>query len=384
MGKIEQNGSERLKPIEMNKRYPNYLFNLILFAVSWFFLEGISYLIYENLPPHFANGKRQVQQVLGRTPDDSQRSILPHPYLLYANNPCHWDSVQQHNAWGYRNESVAFEKPANTLRILVLGGSTTYGYLNRDPSLTWPSLLENKLKLHYGQNVEVINGGLNYATSAELLAAYSFRHRYLRPDWVILHLGGNDAAATLFPYYDPEYTHFRAAGKQTSIRPGERQLLRSNVIKVFYSLWLNSLETVYESQPGDFAQLNAQGVAERVKRSDHYAGFARNVDLLLQLAKQDGSQVMTMGFLHASRDQIQLMRPDLAHIVDEFMFAVVENKRILQALSHMYGIPYIDPDQAYFADRLFYDYCHLKPEGEALKAQLVFDHFRDFGPFVNE
>jgi hypothetical protein len=41
-----------------------------------------------------------------------------------------------------------------------------------------------------GPGIEVINAGLSSATSAELLAGYIFRHRYLKPDIVIIDVGG--------------------------------------------------------------------------------------------------------------------------------------------------------------------------------------------------
>ena len=53
----------------------------------------------------------------------------------------------------------------------------------------------------------MVNAGLPYATSAELLAGYMFRHRYLDPDLVIIHeRGGNDTSPLMYEDYNPEYT----------------------------------------------------------------------------------------------------------------------------------------------------------------------------------
>src|SRR5690606_14357674 len=76
------------------------------------------------------------------------------------------------------------------------------------PADTWVARLEAKLQAQTGRSVQVINAGLNYGTSVEALAGYVFRHRFLKPDLVIYHGGGNDVMPLFFDGYNPEYTHF--------------------------------------------------------------------------------------------------------------------------------------------------------------------------------
>lgn len=358
----------------MRKRLKVVLVNIFLLTAAWIILETGAYFFYQNIPARFANGKQMVRSLLGENVPDSQWSILPHPYLLYTNNPSFVDSIRQHNPWGYRNGPFQRKKDPNTLRILLLGGSTTYGYLIRDRQKTWPSILETQLQQHFDQRIEVINGGLNYATSSELLAAYVFRHRFLEADWVIIHGGGNDAAPVLYPDYDPEYTHFRGVGRQLNARPAEQQLLRSYLLKVFYCIWLNRHENVYQSQAFSFRYLDPAAVKERVSNPENYHGFRRNLDLLIDLALRDSSQVGLIGFLHASSQKIATTRPDLAHIVSAFETAVSKNKRIMQELAQENQIHYLNLEQQSFPDDLFFDYCHLRPEGEARKAAIIFDY----------
>ena len=112
----------------------------------------------------------------------SQTALLPHPYLLYNNIPnMQADGYQQTNSLGYRNDEFPLEKPAETIRILCLGGSTTYMWpYVKNPKDTWVARLETKLQAISRKRVQVINGGLNYGTSAEALAGYVFRHRFLK------------------------------------------------------------------------------------------------------------------------------------------------------------------------------------------------------------
>ena len=58
-----------------------------------------------------------------------QRSI-PQPYLLYSPAPGHRGSTGEvdHNMQGYRGWPVQLAKTPGIIRILCLGGSTTYGW----------------------------------------------------------------------------------------------------------------------------------------------------------------------------------------------------------------------------------------------------------------
>jgi len=347
--------------------------NLLVFLFCFLLLELLTGLFYRNIPDTWANGKIQVERLQGEPPTQIKAAIQAHPYLLYTNTPDYKKGKRVlHNSLGYRNPEFELKKGPGTIRILVLGGSTTYGYLNPKTETTWPAILEAKLQENSPQNIEVINGGLNYATSAEILAAYTFKHRYLEADWIIYHGGLNDAAVTISPNYDPEYAHFRDQGTQISSRPSERKLLRSNTLKLVYAFWLNSVEPIYQSQPLLFKDLDPDEVAQSVRDTAHYQGFQRNLDLLLQMAKLDSSRVLLAGSLYASTKKIKRTRPDLSSFLEDYLLAVETNKGIVQTLGKQYGIPYLDFDIKAFPDPFFYDYCHLKAKGEAIKAEAIY------------
>jgi hypothetical protein len=63
------------------------------------------------------------------------------------------------NSEGMRDEEFRKEKPENTIRILVLGTSTTIGYgVNR--SYTYPDILESQLNESYPYtDIQVLNAG---------------------------------------------------------------------------------------------------------------------------------------------------------------------------------------------------------------------------------
>jgi hypothetical protein len=170
--------------------------------------------------------------------------------LLWENTPefISPEGIKQTNNLGYRNkENINFTKDTGVFRILTLGGSTTWGYLLDDPADAWPSQLAEMLNNALSEDsdfdrLEVIKGGLNYATSAELLLHYLYRDRYLDPDIVVVHTGGNDAKLLLFHDYNPDYSGFRPDWEANihRLRTGEGFLIRnSNIAKLLYAFWLN-------------------------------------------------------------------------------------------------------------------------------------------------
>jgi hypothetical protein len=253
------------------------------------------------------NGKRMVLSALhghDRFVGVTDSYIIPHPYLLYTARPGYEEfGYKQINSLGYRGHEFSVKKTPGTFRILCLGGSTTISmpYI-QNPDLTWPSLLEAGLNEHYPQRrFEVVNAGLAYATSAELLAGYMFRHRYLQPDLVIIHEGGNDADPLMFENYNPEYSHFRSSGVRVLVGPVERLLLHSNVFRIFYMHYWRHVPSIYVSQPYGFDHLDRVAALQRV-RDTYPAGFERNLDLIVRTAQADGARVMLVGFVAAPKE----------------------------------------------------------------------------------
>jgi hypothetical protein len=360
--------------MERKTHFPNYMISVIAIVICWLVLELISLIVYRHLPNRFNNGKRIVELNTGVVPA-TPASMVSHPYMLYANSPnYHIDGFQQHNSLGYRSDEFNPEKDPNTIRILALGGSTTYGYLNPNPKTTWPALLQTMLQAHTSKKVEVINGGLKYGTSAELLSSYVFRHRFIKPDIIIFHEGGNDAIPVLFPDYNPEYTHFRGHGSGAWLRGGEKNLLHSNVFKVFYSLWLNSYETIYKAQPFSLDEVDRKEAEKRVDDNRNFSGFTRNVDFLMRLAEMDSVQVVLFGFVHAREKYLSRNREDMVGLEKTLVRSIEKNKDIMEALARQHGALYIEVDQSLFKDEWFHDHCHLVPEGDAVKAKFVFEH----------
>lgn len=96
------------------------------------------------------------------------------------------------NNLGFRRTTdVIPEKAPHTIRIVALGGSSTFSY-HVDDQKTWTSLLEQKLKARYGHDFEVINAGVPGYSIFESKINYVYQIRPLRPDIVIVYHTWND------------------------------------------------------------------------------------------------------------------------------------------------------------------------------------------------
>lgn len=97
------------------------------------------------------------------------------------------------NSLGFRDEEFAVEKKPNELRILALGDSMTYG-LGVRLDLTWPQVLEARLRSERATPVEVINTG--FAAGGAAPGGYdrwvADHGVLLRPTLVVLGLCLND------------------------------------------------------------------------------------------------------------------------------------------------------------------------------------------------
>ncbi|TFV80289.1 hypothetical protein E4K64_00155 [Bradyrhizobium frederickii] len=102
------------------------------------------------------------------------------------------------NSHKFRDREIGFERTPDSLRIMMLGDSLTFGW-GVPNDKTFVKRLEAMIHAT-GVQAEVINAGVgNYNTSMEVAAYLSEGHRF-RPDILVLNYFINDAERT--PRYD--------------------------------------------------------------------------------------------------------------------------------------------------------------------------------------
>ncbi|MBW2723374.1 MAG: hypothetical protein JRE71_03215 [Deltaproteobacteria bacterium] len=254
----------------------------------------------------FPKGEFSIRMLQGEAQIVYQRAI-GQSYLNYVSAPNFENEFGiQHNAHGYRGPLVEVAKPPDTLRILCLGGSTTYGWGVDRPDQTYPAHLQQALAANLPgkfRNVEVINGGLPWGTSAELLTHYHFKYHYYQPDWVVIHSGLNDAQAFDAPYYQPDYDHFRRQMPgPTALPERARWLTHSRLVDLFLILLLvepHPEEASFNkalSEPADIPWFEKERPdrAEPKRISPGKIAYVHNIETLVDQIQNDGGQVVLM------------------------------------------------------------------------------------------
>jgi hypothetical protein len=84
------------------------------------------------------------------------------------------------------------QKQIDTYRILMVGGSTTFGSKAPSDNDTIPKYLENILNFKYDQKFEVINAGIGGASSYHEINLIYDKLLKLEPDMIIVYDGWND------------------------------------------------------------------------------------------------------------------------------------------------------------------------------------------------
>jgi len=278
----------------------------------------------------------------------------------------------QHNSQGYRGQAYSMKRKPGVARILCLGGSTTYGWGVDRPEETYPARLEETLArdLPPGvEGIEVINAGLPYGTTAEILTHYHFKFHFYRPDVVILNPGGNDAIGLVMSFYHPDYSHWRQPLHAPPPLPLlGRVLLRSRLVSLFvipilvgpypttFELErpadLPPLVTWYENSPGALAEWRVPEIP------DDEVAFEHNLEAVVSEMQRDGVKVLLVPF-----------RPNPEnHYPAALLEAMAIEERLLQQLAARHGLDVAPFPAATISPGNWVDDCHLNAAGETEKA----------------
>lgn len=117
------------------------------------------------------------------------RGTRPNTEFWHTSIDGSWKFVT--NSKGYRStQEYDYEKPANTIRILVLGDSHTQGHEVRQEA-TYSAVIERYLNMHIGK-ADVINTGVSGFSNAEELVYLENEGFKYSPDVVVLGFFAND------------------------------------------------------------------------------------------------------------------------------------------------------------------------------------------------
>lgn len=352
-------------------------------------------------------------------PNSQRPRELRDRYAAWRNNPGFGDIFTHHNSQGFRRDrETPLEKPPNTVRIFLLGGSVAYGaggiYTDIDDrppprdNETIDYYLEKELNARLpSRHWEVINAGVRgYRLHQDLARLVSLVLRF-HPDYVVSIDGRNDMDAIL---EDPEHTDPYLS---TGVDP-EFDLLANPAslgsIREFAATWLRNdsvlAHTVHEwmAERARMRYLNRRQIAGGLKKPVRwedltppeqlrYRESASRLDSYTRVVRQMHAilAVERVADLFVLQPELLLTRKPLAGTEPR----LEEMTRRREGNSYVYGFTALYPRLAaaltddarlggyHFLDatgafdnmhsQAFTDFCHLTPEGNHAVAERILD-----------
>lgn len=325
--------------------------------------------------------KKIREMLISKNNQQTISKYIQVPYLTYIPNTGYVrDGLIQHNQSGYRGEEVPLKKNKK-FRVLCLGGSTTYGTGVSNPKETYPAQLKELLESNkkFPQGVEVINAGVEAATSAEELIYYNLKFRYYQPDLVIIHSGGNDAMVFKdnsdfqldYTNYRKQKFHFETVS--TNIKwMFKSRFLSFILIHFIYSPMLYSSEDMFSNTGVKSLKIAHWTDSNLVNKKDssgfYYNSFYQNHKQLLQNIQRDGAKVLDLTFGY---DPLYYKEKGMSKIESN----VDSNNNFILQICNELDVILIPYSYSSISKKDFWlDDCHLTKEGEMEKAKLIYKY----------
>jgi hypothetical protein len=329
-------------------------------------------LIYYFRLPETSREALELSIGLRATDAYSVLRYVPHPYFNYISNPEYKSSngYKPHNAAGLRlTNCCRTPKEPGEIRLVAVGGSTTYGMNFTKESAVWPGLLEKALRNKFGASLYVINAGVPYYTTFEIIGMMAMRVPEFLPDVILIHTGLNDAFTVGYPDEGgPDNRSFRHAWTHRSFPPWLQAAMRTSYLVRLVGPYVFSYR---DFVPGDMASAIQYSVPsdEDVLRNAKTATgryFRRNVRTMITLAKSmNAVPILINEPLNPAYETGQNI------YFQAVVKAVLRNNDILRELAMTEGALYIDLYSKMRDPQVYLDAAHVNQIGMQSTASYI-------------
>ena len=318
------------------------------------------------------SGTEAVKYLISNNDESPVREFVSNPYSLYWNTP-NWvvNGIKQTDSRGYRSHSGEIsELPGEGIyRILALGGSTTFSnHFFESPKDAWPAILERILKDKYNLQCEVINAGLNYAMTPELISHYMFYGQHLNPDLIILDGPGNDFLPIAVGDNSYDYRHTRKS-IYFQKRKYEKQALKiSGSLRLLYSFWV-STSRLLKLEPPYFNFGSNPNHNENLLESNANV-LKLNLTTIARYISQIEKKLLLIDFMYTAPLELRKFHPNTYKGLLAFNYRASD---IMSKIAKDFGdsVSHLDFKLEDKFEGKFHDSCHLNLEGEKIKAELI-------------
>lgn len=299
---------------------------------------------------------------------------LPRATLLagFAATPGDVIDGQRINTLGFTGDDIALQKPADTVRILLLGSSTLF---NRHLG----ERLKTALQQRTTKNIELLDAGIrSHTTRADWLKLQLLAH--YQWDYVLLYDGINDLWANhvLPEDFHTDYRQLDPWYHRNALL--DNSLLARYSYNLLYHRWLSpGYQFVFPKKPfvnaANFASVQA---------------FAGNVEAIVALAKTSGARPVLLTFAfhlpaNYSRQaflagELDYRNPDNYDSRDVFNWGppdyvregLTRQNRIVRELAEKHRVKLVDIDSAMSGHgHWFGDVCHFNDDGVDVFVDIV-------------
>lgn len=272
------------------------------------------------------------------------------------------------NSNGYRGPGL--DLPPRRLRILCVGGSTTWGATTARGDKPWPEVLQD---LVGRQKFEVINAGVPGHTivfNESLLG----KHLALAPDLIILYHGFND-----FYFLVRQYKKRPVSAVEYYYRRYLRRARAAGVPVVLVSFPLafdqdspEDLKRLYGPWLGKWFKMSAAERLAQMCRWDREKCLARHRTGKCGTCAQTFGQDLGWPWRLALSVQTPIT-------LAEFEGVIRTHNLITRRLAREFEATYVDAARVMFGRHpWFIDFCHYTQEGRRILAKLIYRRLEPF------
>jgi len=265
--------------------------------------------------------------------------------IVYTYKPNSISENVKLNNLGAVGDDLSLEKDGNEIRIILLGGSTSF---NEEYVAIVKRIVSAR---HRDLSVKVVSWGKPRYTSYNNKVNFEKNILSYKPDIVALYMGINDNLYNAFPWLDglPDIGYFNWCTVNESIAV--------KLVKYFF------IDKRIRSKP-DFS-------ANEMRSKDI---FRSNITAIIKMARQNNVGVIlsTFAISYPSDDQLMLKilkskEKQMEHSwgkTESAVMGVMEHNKIVRQLSGQYKLPLalnyelIPKNSIYFIDM-----CHFTPKG---------------------
>jgi|GEM_PF-3336327 len=336
---------------------------------------GAALILHDAVANADSQKKRLFEQIFSvrdgiETGEGEALNYAPHPYLGFALNPrAAYGGTRQYDG-DYlirRTEPIRPRRDVD-LRLLVLGGSTTFGAGVPREQDTWVKLLEDHLRARLGPGTDVINGGVGGYNVVENMLHYVLLLQKLDPDVVVLVTGVNDVHPRLIGDLRPDYSNSRMVwsdSQLTRVQPSPflrwSRLYRLVMWRRIDEGRLGHIYAVVQRRYPDVDEW-----PDRLKRNGPEE-YKRHLATFVRLLRADARDVIIVP---------QPWRSRPGNKADEYFgHGVEEHNAVGAQIAADMGIPFVHDavDSIIFDAPLFWDAVHFNEAGSRVMARFMAD-----------